>query len=152
MSDSLWPHELKHARLPCLHHLPEFAQTHVHWISDDIQPSHSLLLVSPSALSLSRHLGLFQWVGSSHQVAKVLVEMTEWYGWNGLLAKMLTENIIVLALTSAHVLCLFFCPLKEIKFSCLLHIPFCIFFSSSYMCVCLLSRSVMSNSLKPHGL
>ena len=54
-----------------LHHLLEFAQTHVHWASDAIQPS--LLLSSPSpAFSLSQHQGLFQWVSSSHQVAKVL--------------------------------------------------------------------------------
>ena len=56
--------------LPVLHYLPEFAQTHVHWVGDPIQPSHPLL--SPSAFSLSQHQGLFQWVSSSHQVAKVL--------------------------------------------------------------------------------
>ena len=55
-----------------LHYLREFAQTHVHWVSDAIQPSHSLLPSSPPALSVSQHQGLFQWVGSSHQVAKVL--------------------------------------------------------------------------------
>ena len=49
----------------------EFAQMHVHWVSDAIQPSHSLLPPSP-ALSVSQHQGLFQCVGSSHQVAKVL--------------------------------------------------------------------------------
>ena len=57
---------------PVLHHLPELAQTHVYWLSDAIQPSHSLLLPSPSALNLFQHQGLFQWVGSSHQVVKVL--------------------------------------------------------------------------------
>ena len=54
------------------HHLLEFAQVHVHCIGDAIQPSHSLLPSSPSALNLSQDQGLFQWVGSSHQVAKVL--------------------------------------------------------------------------------
>ena len=54
-----------------LHHLPEFAQTHVHWVCDAIQPSHPLSPPSPPALSLSQHQGLFQWVSSSHQVAKV---------------------------------------------------------------------------------
>ena len=54
------------------HHLPEFTQTHVHCISDAIQPSHPLLTPSPPALNLSQHQGLFQWVSSSHQVAKVL--------------------------------------------------------------------------------
>ena len=53
---------------PILHYLPEFAQTHVHWISDSIQPSHSLSSPFPSALNLSQHPGLF---GSSHQVTKV---------------------------------------------------------------------------------
>ena len=52
--------------------LPELAQTHVHWVSDAIQPSHSVLSSSPPAFNLSQHQGLFQWVGSSHQVAKVL--------------------------------------------------------------------------------
>ena len=51
--------------------LQEFTQTHVHWISDAIQPSHPVSSPSPT-LSLSQHQGLFQWVSSSHQVAKVL--------------------------------------------------------------------------------
>ena len=57
---------------PVLHYSPEFAQTHVHWVSDTIQPSHSLSPPSPPALNLFQHQGLFQWVGSWHQVAKVL--------------------------------------------------------------------------------
>ena len=55
---------------PVLHYLPEFTQTHVDWVSDAIQLSHSLSLLSLLALNLSLHQGLFQWVGSSHQVAK----------------------------------------------------------------------------------
>ena len=47
---------------PVLHYLPEFAQTHVHWVSDAIQPPHPLSPPSPLALSLSQHRGLFQWV------------------------------------------------------------------------------------------
>ena len=54
---------------PILHHLLEFAQTHVHWV-DPIQPSHPLLSPSPPAFNLSQHQGLF-WVSSLHQVAKV---------------------------------------------------------------------------------
>ena len=66
---SLQPHGLQHARLPVLHHLPVFAQTHDHWVSDAIQPSHPLL--SPSlAFNLCQHQGLFQWVSFLHQVAK----------------------------------------------------------------------------------
>ena len=57
---------------PVHHQLPELTQTHVHQVSDAIQPSHPLLSPSPPAFSLSQHQGLFQWVSSSHQVAKVL--------------------------------------------------------------------------------
>ena len=56
---------------PVYYQLPELAQTHVHWVGDAIQPSHPLLSPSP-AQNLSQHQGLFQWVTSSHQVAKVL--------------------------------------------------------------------------------
>ena len=54
------------------HQLPEPAQTHVHRVSDAIQPSHLLLSPSPPAFNLSQHQGLFKRVNSSHQVAKVL--------------------------------------------------------------------------------
>ena len=57
---------------PVLHHLPEFAQIHVHRISDAIQLSHPLSPASPPALNLSQHQDLFQRVGSSHQVVQVL--------------------------------------------------------------------------------
>ena len=58
--------------LPVHHQLPESTQTHVHRVGDAIQPSHPLPSPSPSALNLSQHQGLFKWVSSSHQVAKVL--------------------------------------------------------------------------------
>ena len=58
--------------LPVHHELPESTQTHVHWISDAIQPPHPLSSPSPPALSLSQHQGVFQRIGSSHQVAKAL--------------------------------------------------------------------------------
>ena len=58
--------------LPVHHQLLESTQTHVHWVGDTIQSSHPLLSPSPPALKLSQHQGLFQWVSSSHQVAKVL--------------------------------------------------------------------------------
>ena len=57
---------------PVLHYLLGFAQTHVHWVDDTIQPSHPLSPPSSPALNLAQHKGLFQWVSSSHQVAKVL--------------------------------------------------------------------------------
>ena len=55
---------------PVLHYLPELAQTHVHWVGDAVQ-SRPLSSPSPPAFNLSQHQGLFQWVSSSHQVAKV---------------------------------------------------------------------------------
>ena len=54
------------------HQLPEFTQTHVHWVSDAIQPSHPLSFPSPPAPNPSHHQSLFQWVNSSHEVARVL--------------------------------------------------------------------------------
>ena len=54
------------------HHLPEFAQIHVHWVNDAIQPSHPLSLPSPTALNLSQPQGFFQWACFSYQVAKSL--------------------------------------------------------------------------------
>ena len=68
VSDSLWPHGLQHARLP----FPSPTQTHVHWVSDANKPSHPLSFTSSPAFNLSQHQGLFQWVSSSNQVAKVL--------------------------------------------------------------------------------
>ena len=68
MSDSLPPHGLQHARLPYL----SPTQTHVHWVSEAIQPSHPWSSPSPPAFNLSQHQGLFQWVSTSHQVAKGL--------------------------------------------------------------------------------
>ena len=73
----------------------EFTQTHVHWVSDAIQPSHPLLSPSPPTFSLSQYQGLFQWVSSSHQVAKVVefqlqhqsfqMNIQDWFllGWTG---------------------------------------------------------------------
>ena len=58
--------------LPVHHQLPEFTQTHVHGVSDGIQPSHPLSSPSPPASNPSQHQSLFQWVNSLHEVAKVL--------------------------------------------------------------------------------
>ena len=86
------PTDCSTPRSPVLHHLPEFAQTHVHWVSDAIQPIHPLSS-PPPALNLSQHLGLFQGVGSSHQVtnywtsASVLpMNIQSWFplGYTGL--------------------------------------------------------------------
>ena len=61
------PMECSTPGFPVHHHLLEFAQTHVHWVSHAIQPSHPLLFPSPPAFNLSQHQGLFKWVNSSHQ-------------------------------------------------------------------------------------
>ena len=57
---------------PVQNQLTEFAQTHTHWVGDAIQPYHPLSSPSPPAFNLAQHQGLFKWVSSSHQVAKVL--------------------------------------------------------------------------------
>ena len=91
--------------LPVHQQLSEFTQTHVHWVGDAIQPSHPLLSPSPPAFSLSQHQGLFQWVSSLHQVAKVLelqlqhqscqwifkVDFQDWTGLISLLSKGLSR-------------------------------------------------------------
>ena len=92
--------------LPVHHQLLEFTQTYVHSVGDAIQPSHLLLSPSPPAFNLSRHQGLFQWVSSSHQVAKVLEFQLEhqsfqwifspssplgWTGWISLQSKELSR-------------------------------------------------------------
>ena len=57
---------------PVLHYLSGFAQTHVHWVGNAIQPSYPLSSPSPPTPNPSQHQGLFQWVNSSHEMAKVL--------------------------------------------------------------------------------
>ena len=56
--------------IPIHHQLPELIQTHIHQVSDAIQPSHPLSSPSPSTFNLFQHQGLFQWVSSSHQRPK----------------------------------------------------------------------------------
>ena len=70
---TLWdPMDCSTPGLPVHQQLPESTHTHVHWVSDAIQPSHPLLSHSSPTFNLSQHQGLFKWVSSSHQVAKVL--------------------------------------------------------------------------------
>ena len=73
-TDSLQPHgpDCSTPGFPVHHQLLELAQTHVHWLSDAIQPSHPLSSPSPPAPNPSQNQSLFQWVNSSHEVAKVL--------------------------------------------------------------------------------
>ena len=93
MPSSLRPHGLQHARLPHLHHLPKFAQTHVHWVSDANQPSHPLSSHSPPALNLSQHQGLMsqffasggQRIGVSASIWVLPKNIQDWspLGWTG---------------------------------------------------------------------
>ena len=64
-----------------LRHFLEFAQIHIHWVGDAIQPSQPLSPPSPLAFSLSQHQDLFKWVDSSHQVAKVLKFQLQSFQW-----------------------------------------------------------------------
>ena len=66
------PRDCSAAGLPVHCQLLEFTQTHVHWVRDAIQPSHLLSSPSPPTFNLSQHWGLFKWISSLHQVAKVL--------------------------------------------------------------------------------
>ena len=61
-----YPMDCSTSGFSVLHYLPQFAQTHVHWVSDAIQTFHPLSPLSPLALSLSQHQSLFKWVNSSH--------------------------------------------------------------------------------------
>ena len=89
------PHGLQHARLP-YHQLLKLAQTHVHRVSDAIQPTHPLSSPCPPALNLSQLQDLFKWVSSLHQVAKVCsasasvlpMNIQDWspLGWTGLIS------------------------------------------------------------------
>ena len=72
MSDSLKLHGLCMPGFPVHHQLPDLIQTHVHQVSDVMQLSHPLLSPSLPTFDLFQHNGLYQWVSSSHQVAKVL--------------------------------------------------------------------------------
>ena len=64
-----------------VYQLLEFTQTHIHRVGDAIQPSHPLSSPSPPIFNLSQHQGLFQWVSSSHQVAKVLELQHQSFWW-----------------------------------------------------------------------
>ena len=75
---SATPMDVSTPGFPVLHDLPEFAQTHLHWVSDAIQPSHPLSPPSPPAFNLCHHQSLSQWISSSHPVAQVLAQHPSW--------------------------------------------------------------------------
>ena len=115
---------------PVLHHLPGLAQTHVHWISDAIQPSHPLTSPSPPAFNLSQHQGLFQCqlftsggqiIGASASTSVLPMNIQGWFplgligltsllsrGLSRVLSKPQFEGITSLALS------LFYCPLAPL--------------------------------------
>ena len=114
------------------HQLPEFTQTHVHWVGDAIQPSHPLSSPSPPALNLSQHQGIFKWVSSLHQVAKsigvsastsVLPKITqdwcsfEWTCWISLHSKGLSR-VFSNAIVQKHQ---FFSTQLSLKSNSLIH-------------------------------
>ena len=72
MSDSLQLYDCSTPGFPVHHQHPKFTPTHIHWVGDAIQPSHPLSSPSPPVFNLSQHQGLFKWVSSLHQMAKVL--------------------------------------------------------------------------------
>ena len=96
VSESLWPHRRQHARLPCIH-LPEFAQTHVHWVSDAIQASSPVVPFS-SYLQSFPALGSFlmsrlfkpggQSIGASASASVLLMNILDWFplGLTGLIS------------------------------------------------------------------
>ena len=105
MSESLWPHGLQHAR-PVHHQLPEFTQTHVHWVGNAIQPSYPLLSPSPpcpQSLPASESFPvsqLFAWGGQSTGVSSLASFLpkkfqgwspSEWTGWISLQSKGLSR-------------------------------------------------------------
>ena len=94
MSDSLWPHEWQYTRPPFHHQLPEFTETHVYWVCDNIQQSHPPSSLSPPALNLSQHQSfqmsqLFtsggQNIGVSASASALPVNTQDWspLGWTG---------------------------------------------------------------------
>ena len=106
LSDSLWPHGLQHAYLPVYHQLPEFTQTHVHWVHDAIQPSHPLLSPSAPAFNLSPASGSFQMskffrsggqrIGASASTSVLPINIQDWFplgltGWISLKSKGLSR-------------------------------------------------------------
>ena len=77
----LWDHTHYNTTDVSVHYLTEFAQIHVHWVNNDIEPSHPLLPSSTFAINFSQYQGLFQWVSSSSQVAKELELQHQSFQW-----------------------------------------------------------------------
>ena len=131
--------------LPVHHQLPEFIQTHVHQVGDAIQPSHPLLSPSPPTFNLSQHQGLFKWVSSSHQVAKVLEfqlqhQSFQWIFIETLASQMTSQSPFLpagplLLLPQLRQSWVWRCWWKALCFTCLLVLcPIARFRSLGYLC------------------
>ena len=83
--------------LPVHHQFPQFTQTHVHWVGDAIQPSHPLSSSSPPTFNVSQHQGIFQWVSSSHQVAKVLESQLQHQSFQWILKTDFLQNGLIVS-------------------------------------------------------
>ena len=89
------PMDCRMPGLPVHHQLLGFTQTHVHWVGDAIQPSHPLSSPFPLAFNLSQHQGLFKWVSSLHQVAKVLELQLQHQSFQGIFrTDFLSEGLV----------------------------------------------------------
>ena len=89
------PMDCSMSDFPVHHQLPEFTQTHVHWVGDAIQSSHPLLSPSPPAFNLSQHQGLFKWVSSFHQLAKVLEYQLQLQSFQWIFRTDFLQNVLV---------------------------------------------------------
>ena len=150
--------------LPVHHQLLEFTQTHVHRVSDAIQPSHPLLSPSPPAPNPFQHQSLFQWVNSSHEVAKVLEFQLQHHSfqrnpWVHTHNNFQISDTLVLAV-KPHGLYIY--SLEFILFNLLLsfHLPpslvttnlFFLYMSSVFVCCLLLDSTYMWDYMGPVSL
>ena len=94
--------------LPVHHQLPEFTQTHIYRVSNAIQPSHPLSSPSPPAPNPSQHQSLFQWVNSSHEVAKVLEFQLVHHSFQRNPRADLLQNGLTISISVIYLLPLFF--------------------------------------------
>ena len=117
---------------PVLHHLPELAQTHVHWLGDAIQPSHPLLSPSPT-FNLSQHQGLFQSVSSLHQMATVFELQLQHQSFR--------VHFFCFTTIFLSFICLVFCFLFFF-----FHYPACNMCAFKILSICMFSKFLQKNS------
>ena len=107
---TLCPHGLQHAKLPCpCPNLLEHAQTHVHWVVDDIQPSHPLSSPSPPAFNVSQNQGLFQCIICNFLLIKHKDYMDKWYSIRS--KNWQAKKIRIQIVSAAY----FYCILRQVE-------------------------------------